>query len=135
MTTALMAHDPRALEARADVDSLEGLQEERRQIINAGARLIALYGPFGIFDNLRKQRSELAKVAARSRLQDEGVKVTESAVEQAAYADADYRAFLEHAERDRIAWVQLDNRITEIEEKVRNRELCLRAYTVEAGLR
>lgn len=140
MTETLVARDPameqmRALESRAEIESLEELQQERRELIDSGARLAARYGPFGLWDNIRKQRSELAKVASRARLTEHGDKVTEAAVEQYAYADDDYRAFLENAEREKIEWVRLDNRITEINERIRNRELSLRAFTVEAGLR
>jgi hypothetical protein len=125
----------RALESRADIESLEELQQQRRELIDSGAQLAALYGSFGLWDNIRKQRVELAKVASRARLTEHGDKVTEAAVEQYAYADDEYRAFLERAEKDKIAWVRLENRITEINERIRNRELSLRAYSVEAGLR
>lgn len=140
MTTTLMARDPamermRALEGRAEIESLEELHEQRRALIQRGARLKAMYGSFGLFDDLRKQRLELAKVAARQALTEASVKVTEGAVEQAAYADKGYRDFLTLAEREKIQWVLLENEITEIDERIRNRELSLSVYGKELGLR
>ena len=43
----------------------EELQAERRRLLQSGAKLAALYGSFGIFDNIRKSRVELAQVAAK----------------------------------------------------------------------
>jgi hypothetical protein len=125
----------KALESRADIESLEELQQARRELVESGARLAAMFGSWGIFDDVRKQRLELAKVAARSRLKENGETVTDKSVEAAAYADPGYRKVLDDAERDRISWIKWDNKITEINERIRNRELSLRAYTVEAGLR
>ena len=124
----------RAIEDRADVVPLEALHAARRQLLITLAPLRALHGPFGCWDDKRKQLVEALKVRARATLAETGQKTTEAMVEAEAYGDPQYLAFLDQAERDKIEYLMLANQLTEIEEKVRDRELCLQAYSSELRL-
>lgn len=56
-----------ALEERAGTESLEHLHAERRKILAANARLIALHGPFGHYDDRRKRMVEAMKINRLAR--------------------------------------------------------------------
>lgn len=123
-----------ALEDRANVASLEGLHAERRKLLDANDRLIALHGPFGLFGDFRKKMIEAQKIAARmSPLA--GIKVTDDSVDAMAHASDEYAAFLDTALEEKIAYLHVSNEITEIEERIRNREIALSVYGKEATLR
>jgi len=122
-----------ALESRADVDSLGDLHARRRQLIQANAPLIALYGPFGLWDPKRKALLESLKVRARMAL-SQGGKPTEAAIDAAAHADPQYEAFLDQSFVDKIAWIQADTELREIDERIRNRETALHVYGKELSL-
>src|SRR3954463_5484495 len=83
-----------ALEARAELDSLEDLQSRRRQLVAQNAGLMARYGNFGMADDFRKRMVEALKVKARMELQQAGAKTTESMIDAHAYGSDDYAAFL-----------------------------------------
>ena len=123
-----------ALESRAETDSLEALQRDRKRIVTENARLIALHGPFGLFDARRKQFLEAQKVKARMAMQAAGAKITDGAVESEAYGSADYRRFLDQALDDKIAWLNVERELSEIAEKIKNRESAIYAYGQEARL-
>lgn len=120
------------LESRADVDSLEDLQQRRRALIEANGRLIALYGAFGHYDDHRKARVEAAKIAARMQLSaGRDKKPTEAEIDAYAYGSEEYGAFLDTALTEKIHCLTVLNEISEIEEKIRGRELAIRAYCAE----
>jgi hypothetical protein len=123
-----------ALESRADVDSLEDLQQRRRELIAKNATLIARYGNFGLHDDFRKNFVECQKLRARMDLTKEGAKVTEGAVDNVAYGGDAYAAFLDNALTEKAEWVKIDNEINELNERIQHREVALRAYTAECRL-
>jgi hypothetical protein len=123
------------LEQRADVASLEALHNARRELIEQNARLIGLYGPFGHYDDHRKHMVEALKIQARMTLRQQGEKTTEAMIDANAYGSEQYAAFIDNALGEKIEYVNVANRITELDELIRDREMRLRAYTVEAGLR
>jgi len=133
----LPSPEPSDLEERAGVDSLEQLQTRRRMLIENNTRLFALHGSFGLFDDFRKQRVEAEKIGARMRLTKEGAKVTEAMVDAEAYGGelSGYGAFMDQALSDKIEYLQKLTEISEIEESIRSREIELRAYIAESGLR
>ena len=122
------------LEARADVDSLPDLQKQRRDKIVANAKLIALHGAFGLFDVRRKQMLEAQKVVARMAFETHGVKATDSRVESEAYGSTAYQNLLDEALDQKIEWVTLDNELTELAEKIKNRESALYVFGQEIKL-
>ena len=123
-----------ALESRAEVDSLEALHAERRQLMLVLSPLKSRHGSFGTFDAKRKQLLEALKVRARMELTRDGAKVTESAIDTAGHADSQYGAFLDQMESEKIEYLNLDVQLSEIEEKIRNREIALQVYSSELRL-
>lgn len=122
------------LESRADVDSLEDLQQRRRALIKEHARLFALYGQFGLFDSRRKQFVEAQKIVARDTLTQAGQKCTDGAVEAEAYGSAAYQTFLDRALEDKIRWLEVETELSEIAERIKNRESALFVYGQEVKL-
>lgn len=123
-----------ALEQRAELIPLEALHAARRQLLITLAPLKALHGHGGIWDDRRKAFVEALRIRALARLTSEGGKTTEKVVEAEAYGDPQYIAFLDQAERDKIEYIVQSNKLTEIEEKIRDREFSLLAYNSEIKL-
>jgi hypothetical protein len=130
----LPADEVRAIESRAEVDSLGNLQYRRRQIIDAYAPLKALYGPFGLFDDRRKRLLESLKVRARMALAADGGKVTEGIVDATAYADPQYEKFLDDAYAAKVQYIRMENELSEIQERISSREAELYFVGKEMGL-
>lgn len=128
--------EPRPIEARAEVASLDGLHARRRALMAENARLFALYGPFGHYDDHRKHMVEALKIGARLELgKGREKKPTETEIDAAAYGSEQYGAFLDTALTEKIEYVRLATEITEIEETIRSREFELTAYSRELALR
>ena len=129
----------RELEQRADIESLDELLATRRKIVGEIARLKALHGPFGKFDYKRKNLLSAKKVQARmaitERVKKEGGKLTEDMVDAEAHADPDYEKFIDNGIADHIEYIEKENELAEVEDRIKNRELELRAYTAEISLR
>lgn len=123
-----------ALEAKVGTDPLDALHHARRALIEQIAPLRALHGPYGLFDDRRKQLLEACKIRARMALSKDGAKCTEGMVEAAAYDDAEYERLLDEGYASRIDYIRLENEITEINEKIRSRELEIVAFSAEARL-
>lgn len=123
------------LERRADVDSLDRLHDERRKLYRQYAKIIALYGPFGIFDDRRKQILEALKTRYRAeRRGGAAVKVTNDEINELAHADPAYGKFLDEALDEKIRYLQVWNRISEINELIQSRAIALSAYKAELRL-
>lgn len=123
-----------ALESRAEVDSLEDLQQRRRELIAKHGRLLALHGSFGLFDDYRKARVEAQKIVARRALEERGEKATDKSVEAEAYGSKDYQQLLDNAIEDKVAALVAQNEIDEVNEKIKNRESSLYVFGQEMKL-
>ena len=123
------------LEERAEIDSLDDLQARRRQLLPEYSALRALHGSNGKWDAKRKALLEALKVRARMDATKRGEKVTEGLIDALAHADEQYIAFVDSGIDGATRYVVLETEITEIEEKVRNREFCLTAWSRELALR
>lgn len=122
------------LEAKASLDSLDDLQQRRRALVDANASLIARYGSFGLHDDFRKSFVECQKLRARMDLSKEGAKVTEGAVDAAAYGSDAYARFLDNALDEKVAYLKVQNEIDELCERIRSRELAILAFNAEMKL-
>lgn len=124
------------LESRADVLSLDALQARRRALMADNARLFALYGPFGHYDDHRKHMVEALKIQERMKLSaGREKKPTETEIDAAAYGSEQYGTFLDTALTEKVEYIRIATEITEIEEAVRSRELEISAYSRELALR
>ena len=123
------------LEARAEVESLEAMQHERRALLPRFATLAAKFkgGNSASADTKRKQHRAL--VAKRILADWKGEKEpSEAALERMANADVEHIAFCETMEREFTEYVLLEYKIVEVQERIRNRETCLNVYNAELRL-
>lgn len=123
-----------ALESRADIDSLEDLHARRRQILPEYAALRALHGPGGKWDAKRKALLEATKIRARMVCDAEQKKTTEGLIDAMAHGDDQYVAFVDEGIVSATRYVELETSVTEIEERIRNREFSILAYNSEIKL-
>ncbi len=131
-----MPADVKAIESRADVDSLERLQDERRQLLPRFAELAAKFkgGNSASADTKRKQHRALVAKRILGDWPKDAKEPSETALERMANSDVEHIAFCEALERDFTEYVLLDYKITEIQEKVRSRETELTCYNAELRL-
>lgn len=122
------------LEDRAQVDALGDLHARRRALLVTLAPLKALHGHNGIWDDKRKALLEAMKVKARMALTEAGQKATEGMVDAMAYADEQYASFIDDGIAARIDFINQQNELSEIEERIRSREIELLCYNSEAKL-
>lgn len=138
----VVAYDPavraaKELEQRAEVDSLAALHQERRVVLQTLTKLRAEHGSFGSWDHRRKQLVESLKIKALDRDPADPplLKETEKIIEAWAYSHPTYKAFLDRGAAERIEWITQENYLTEIEERIRSREIEIMAYSAETRLR
>ncbi|OQW33317.1 MAG: hypothetical protein A4C66_04115 [Nitrospira sp. HN-bin3] len=122
------------LEARANVESLDDLHAQRRDILAMFAPLKAMHGAFGLYDARRKALLEGLKVRTRERLMAANAKVTDAIVDAEAHNDPTYVAWLDEQFTDKVRYVQLEVEMDEIAERIRNRELSLQIFNSEVKL-
>lgn len=123
------------IEGRADVDSLEALQAERRALLPRFAQLAAKFrgGNSASADTKRKQHRAL--VGKRILAEWKGDKEpSEAALERMANADVEHIAFVEALERDFTEYVLLEYKLTEIKERIESRSVELYCYNAELKL-
>ncbi len=123
------------LEERFEVQSLDALQDRRRSLVKANAKLVALYGPFGHYDDHRKRMVEAQKIKARMDLSaGREKKPTEAEIDAAAYGSEAYGRFIDEALSEKITYLTVAADIDSIEEAIRSREEELRCRRAEMGL-
>jgi hypothetical protein len=123
------------LESRADIASLDGLHAERRAVLAEYSTLRALHGPGGKWDAKRKALLEAMKIRARMEMTAKGEKITEAAVDAYGHADQQYIDFIDQGITGATRLVELETSVSEIEERIRNREIALSVYGKEVSLR
>jgi len=122
------------LESRAEIDALDQLHEQRRDLLVELAPLRAMHGSFGLFDAKRKALLSALKVQVRMELTAKGGKVTDDIVDAEAHCHPRYTAFLDDQMDDKVRYIQLETAHDEILERIKNRELSLLAFNAEARL-
>jgi hypothetical protein len=126
---------PQDWESRVGVDALESLHAQRRALVHEIAPLEALFGSGGDrwTAKRRQHRDGIAKLIAAS-LPDGQKAPSEAWLDRMANADERHKAFCEEQEAKFPRWMWLKNELTEIDEKIANRELAIRAYCAELRL-
>lgn len=136
----LIVQDPMAPDRRAEwedkvgTDSLEALHAARDAINAELIPLKALYGAFGLWDATRQQMTRAYMVKARMGITERGEKPTEKLVEAEALADPEYGEWLDRAVNDRIRYLQLQNDVDKLDERIRSREIEFMCWAAEARL-
>lgn len=123
-----------ALEDRAEVEPLEVLHNERRQLMITLAPLKAVHGNFGLFDHRRKSMVEAMKIKARMQLTKDGGKATDALVDATGHVDPQYEAFLDQMYAEKVEFLKQQTTLDEIEERIRSREIALGVYNSELRL-
>lgn len=157
MATAI---EPKALEHRAEVDSLEALQQQRRNLLKDYAPLAAKFkgGATAGTDAARKRHRALVakRILVELRQAFEkgptmlpskktigliGLMVpsvfdepSETALERMANADTEHIAYCDKLENEYTRFIVLENDIQEVNEKIRSREVELYCYNGELRL-
>lgn len=124
----------KAVESRAETDSLGDLHQRRRMLLEQLAPLAALYGNFGLWDSRRKQLLEAMKVKHRMLLAQEGTKATEGLIDALAHADEQYERFLDDSYTSKIEYIKMDNELSELLERIESRNTELHIYGKELSL-
>lgn len=146
-TDGSIALTAKALEMRAEVDSLEALQHKRRELMKEYAPLAGKFkgGATAGTDAARKRhRALVAKRILVEQQQAWDAKAkpgaiavgpwkepSEAALERQANADTEHIAFCEKLEKDYTRFIILENDIQEVNEKIRSREVELYSYSAE----
>jgi hypothetical protein len=121
-------------EVAAEVESLETLITEHRALSRQVVNLHGLYGPYGTADDIRK--SEVMRI--RNLIRDEallaGNKMTEAALDAAAYAHPTYRELLDQMGLDREKYLLASHELMYIEWRVNRANAVMRQRSLE-GLR
>lgn len=130
----LTADTLKAVESRAETDSLGDLHQRRRMLLEQLAPLSALYGNFGLWDARRKQLLEAMKVKHRMQLAQDGTKATEGLIDALAHADEQYERFLDDSYQSKIEFIKMDNELSEILERIESRNTELHVYGKELSL-
>lgn len=129
--SVLPSDEIRAVEERAEVDSLGNLHARRRALLAQYNPLAVVHGSFGTWDARRKQMVSLATIRVRINSPE---KLTEKVLDAMAHADDEYALFLDESEAAKVHFRELDNELTEITERIKSRETELHVYSAEARL-
>lgn len=127
----------KALEQRAEVDSLEVLQAKRRALLIDYAPLAARFkgGATAGTDASRKRHRALVAKRILVQLEQKQEKApSEAALERMANADTEHIQFCDALEADYTRFIVLENDIQEVNEKIRSREVELYCYNGELRL-
>ena len=121
-----------AAEARMGLEPIETLLDERAHLVEQVADLRAKYGPFGVFDHIRKTELAQLRVRLRAQYTAAGVKrVTNDQLDDEAHAHPDYLGLITHALADRAKWVKLEERIAAIDYTINRGQSVARFVTAE----
>lgn len=141
------AIEPKPIEHRAEIDSLEALQQKRRDLMKEYAPLAGKFKGGAVAGTDASRKRHRALVAKRILIEAQqaweaknkpGViavgpfkEPSETALERQANADTEHIAFCDQLEKDYTRFIVLENDIQEINEKIRSREVELYAYNAE----
>jgi len=122
------------VESRAGVESLAALHAQRDQLIAQSSRMAAIYGPFGMWEALRKAQLAVAELKVRDAAIAAEAKMTEGKADAMAHTHPEYTAWLSRSIEEKATWIALDNRITTINDRIRSRENEMHYVRAEMGL-
>lgn len=125
---------PTDLEARAGIESLEGLHAERREIIKRLAPLALLYGSGGDrADAKRKQHRAIVGELLRKELEG-GADISQTRIEAMANSDKRHLDFCDDLDKQFIDYHHWQTAYLEINERIASREYEARYLTAELRL-
>lgn len=124
------------IEARASVQPIEELLDERATLIQRVANLRAVYGSFGTWEAQRKMMLARLKgqVRAEALRGATARKLTNDQIDDEAHDHPEYMDFITMATKERAAWIVLEAKIEAIDFRVQRGQAVLRFASAEARL-
>lgn len=135
-----MTYDPALRTPQADVEeklgviAVEELLAERDDLVKAAAPLRARHGPGGSYADERKVLLATIAQGLRATAVADGVKLTESACDDASHASEQYAAWITQATNEKAEWMIAENRILSIGDTIRRGDAVIRYLSQELGL-
>lgn len=109
----------REAQAGAGIPDVDDLLAKRAALIDAHKHDMAMYGPFGMWEPERKKRLALAVLKIRLEAEQAGGKVPpEKTVDHMAHAHKDYVAFLDESFIGKARWIQVQDKIDAIDQRI-----------------
>ena len=119
------------IESRMGLLSVEELLAERDELIREVAPLRAKHGPFGSWGDLRKALLSTIAMGIRADNSTNGVKMTESAVDDMAHADQRYKDFIESGTIEKATWIIKESQIESIDFTIQRGQVVARYLASE----
>lgn len=126
------AHNPyvpawqREAEGRAGVEAIDLLHAERDKVVGELAPLRAIYGAFGTADHLRKVELARTRQIVQARAVLDGKKLTQDDLDMGARLHEDYVGYIAEMTTGRTRWIQLEERLTAIDQRIQRGQALLR---------
>jgi chorismate mutase len=137
MADKINAGSPMAeIEARASVQPIEELLDERATLIQRVANLRAVYGSFGTWEAQRKMMLARLKgqVRAEALRGTTARKLTNDQIDDEAHDHPEYMDFITMATKERAAWIVLEAKIEAIDFRIQRGQAVVRFASAEARL-
>ena len=124
------------IEARASVQPLDELLDERATLILRVAQLRAVHGSFGTWEANRKIMLARLKGQIRAEAQRAATarKMTNDQIDDEAHDHPEYTDFITVSTKDRANWIVLESKIEAIDFKIQRGQAVIRFATAEARL-
>lgn len=110
----------REAQAGAGIPDVDDLLAKRSALIDAHKHEMAMYGPFGMWEAERKKQLALALLRVRDKyLANPGAKMPAAGLLDAeAHADPGYVAFLNESFIGKARWIQVQDKIDAIDQRI-----------------
>lgn len=122
------------IEVKMGLEPIENLLDDRNALVERTAVLRAKYGPFGVWEHLRKIELARLKALRRAQYQDQRVRASNDRIDDEAHQHPDYVEFVALALRERAEWNKLEERIAAIDFVLNRQQVVARYVTAEARL-
>lgn len=122
------------IESRMGIQPLEELLAERDVLVKEVAVMRAKHAPFGTYDALRKIQLSAIATGIRAEATAKNEKKTEACVSDEAHAHDTYVAFVLDATREKAEWIQKENAIQGIEDRINRDQAVARFVAAEVHL-
>lgn len=124
------------VEARASVQPLEELLDERDTLVRQVAPLRAVYGAFGVHEAQRKillagLRGQIRAEALREK---SARRLTNDQIDDEAHDHPAYLDFITTATKERAQWIVLEAKIEAIDFRIQRSQAIIRFVSAEARL-
>ena len=137
MADKLTIRTPMAeIEARASVQPIDELLDERDILIRQVAPLRAVYGSFGTWEAQRKMMLARLKgqVRAEAMRGTTARKLTNDQIDDEAHDHPEYMDFITTATKQRATWIVLEAKIEAIDFRIQRGQAVVRFASAEARL-